>query len=353
MKGTPLKRVCVCGHFGFGHELLNGQTVKTKILAEAITREFGPEDVLPVDTHGGAKMLLKMPVQCLKMLRSCRHVVILPAQNGLRVIGPLLNALNLVFRRGLHYVVIGGWLPHFLEKRPLLAKILKGFDGIYVETSAMRIALEKQGFRNLHVMPNCKDLTALTESELVYNTAEPYRICTFSRVMREKGIEDAVEAVKAVNAHFGRTVYTLDIYGQVDPGQTEWFDNLKSTFPEGICYRGVVPFDGSVEVLKDYFALLFPTYYEGEGFAGTIIDAFCAGVPVIASDWKYNAEIVTDQYDGVLVTPRDVESLTAKLIEICNHADDWNNMKRNCLKKAQRFRPESALAELIGILSES
>lgn len=352
MKGTPLKRVCVCGHFGFGQELLNGQTVKTKIVADALAREFGPEEMLLTDTHGGAKILLKLPFQCLNMLRSCRHVVILPAHNGLRVIAPLLAVMNLAFHRKLHYVVIGGWLPHFLEKRPLLSKILKRYDGIYVETSAMRTALEAQGFRNLRVMPNCKDLMPLTEAELVFNTAEPYRLCTFSRVMREKGIEDAVEAVKAVNARFGRTVYTLDIYGQVDPGQTEWFDNLQTTFPEEICYRGAVPFDGSVAVLKDYFALLFPTRFHTEGIPGTIIDAYAAGVPVISSRWESFCDMVEDGHTGLGYPLGETEKLTEWLIQAAVQPEMLRKMKPACLKKAQMFRPESALAELIAALSE-
>lgn len=122
----------------------------------------------------------------------------------------------------------------------------------------------------------------------------PLKLCTFSRVMREKGIEDAVNVVETVNRELGLTVFTLDIYGQVDSVQIEWFDELQSKFPSYIRYAGLVPFDKSVDVLKEYFALLFPTYYEGEGFAGTLIDAFSAGVPVIASDWKYNTEIVNE-----------------------------------------------------------
>lgn len=113
--------------------------------------------------------------------------------------------------------------------------------------------------------------------------------------MKEKGIEDVVNAVKTVNEHFGRTVYTLDIYGQVDSAQTKWFNELQSIFPSYIKYGELVPVDKSVEVLKNYFALLFPTYYEGEGFAGTLLDAMAAGVPVIASDWRYNPEIMNEK----------------------------------------------------------
>ncbi|MFR3494185.1 MAG: glycosyltransferase [Blautia sp.] len=63
-------------------------------------------------------------------------------------------------------------------------------------------------------------------------------------------------------------------------------NSCKASSPQYIRYKGMVPFNQSTEVLKNYDALLFPTYYEGEGFAGTIIDAFAAGLPVIASDWK-------------------------------------------------------------------
>lgn len=290
-----MKRVCIIGHFGHGENLLNGQTVKTKIVTKEIVKELGKKEVSCIDTHGGVKALISAFRHALIALKYHKNIIIMPAENGLRIFAPLLVLLNLLFHRKLHYVVIGGWLPEFLKKRKKLTKALMSFDGIYVETNTMRKALEAQGFNDVYVMPNFKDLNILKESELVYHHTEPYRLCTFSRVMKEKGIEDAVNAVKTVNEHFGRIVYTLDIYGQVDSAQTEWFNELKSTFPLYIKYGEFVPFDKSVEVLKNYFALLFPTYYEGEGFAGTLLDAMAAGVPVIASDWRYNPEIVNEK----------------------------------------------------------
>lgn len=253
-----MKRVCIIGHFGHGENLLNGQTVKTKIVTKEIVKELGKKEVSCIDTHGGMKTLINSLLQLLTVVKYHKNIIIMPAENGLRIFAPLLVLLNLLYHRKLHYVVIGGWLPEFLKKRKKLTKALMSFDCIYVETNTMRKALEIQGFNNVYVMPNFKDLNILKESELVYPHTEPYHLCTFSRVMKEKGIEDAVNAVKTVNEHLGRTVYTLDIYGQVDSAQTEWFNELKSTFPSYIKYGELVPFDKSVEVLKNYFALLFP-----------------------------------------------------------------------------------------------
>lgn len=342
-----MKKVSVIGHFAVGLQYLNGQTIKTKIVTGELERVLGADQVAIVDTHGGRKMLLKSPFQVLGALKNSANVVILPAKNGLRVYAPMLAVFRRFFRnRKLHYVVIGGWLPQFLENRKWLAKALMGFDSIYVETHTMKSALEAQGFSNISVTPNCKELTILAETELVYENAEPYKLCTFSRVMREKGIEEAVDAVQTVNAVLGRQVYSLDIYGQIDPAQTEWFAKLQEGFPECVRYGGMVPFDKSVEVLKDYFALLFPTYYEGEGFAGTLIDAFSAGVPVIASDWKYNAEIVGEQV-GFVYPTRDREAFVNVLMRAAENPEIILNKKKACLKEAHKYRIDEALRILI------
>lgn len=156
--------------------------------------------------------------------------------------------------------------------------------------------------------------------------------------MREKGIEDAVNAVVAVNTTLGFQVFSLDIYGQVDGAQTEWFDSLQKEFPSFIRYGGLVLFDKSVDILKDYFALLFPTYYKGEGFAGTLIDAYSAGVPVIASV-NENVGFVyptRDQFafEGILkATAEDPTLLLCK--------------KRLCLIEADKYKIDKAVQILI------
>lgn len=342
-----MKKVSVIGHYAYGLEYLDGQTIKTKIITKELCKEYGETEVLPFDTHGGVKTLLKAPIYVWNALKKTRNVVILPARNGLRIFGRLLPWFRHFFKnRRIHYVVIGGWLPKVLESKRDLAKALKKFDGIYVETNTMKKALEMQGFENIFVLPNCKELTPLSMSELVYQTEAPYKLCTFSRVMREKGIEDAIEAVKAVNLHFGKIIYTLDIYGQVDSSQTEWFEKLKEDFPEYVTYGGHVPFDKSVEILKNYFSLLFPTYYEGEGFAGTVLDAMSAGVPVIASDWKYNREIISNDV-GYLCAVHDASSIVSILSELMIEPSKLNGKKIACLQKSLEYKPENIVKVLI------
>ena len=348
-----MKKVAVIGHFAYGMEYLDGQTIKTKIVTEELQKPLGDEQVGKTDTHGGIKTLFKAPFHAFNALKNSKNVIIFPAHNSLRVYAPLLSVLKPFFpNRKLHYVVIGGWLPQFLLNREWLVKFLKSFDGIYVETMTMKAALEAQRFSNVYVMPNCKNLAELAEKDLVYPSGMPYKLCTFSRVSREKGIEDAVRAVEAANTELGHQAFSLDIYGQIDPGQTEWFESLQKTFPKYIRYGGCIPYNKSAEVLKEYFALLFPTYYEGEGFAGTLIDAYAAGVPVVASDWKYNTELI-NRHTGYTYPTGNQTAFVSLLKEIASDSTMILNKKVQCLQEIEKYRTENVVRILIKQLDDT
>ncbi len=339
-----MKKATVIGHFAFGLEYLNGQTIKTKIVADELCRRLGDTQVKCVDTHGGIKTLLKAPFQIWSALRNSNNVVILPAHNGLRINAPLLSFFKKWFKnKKIHYVVIGGWLPSFLKKHTCVKRALYAFDGIYVETTTMKKALEKYGFTNVYVMPNFKRLNILEHEALVFSNTEPYPLCTFSRVMKEKGIETAVEAVKKINQKLGKVVYTLDIYGQVDSEQITWFEELKKRFPNYVRYCGSVAASKSVEVLKDYYALLFPTHFYTEGIPGTIIDAYASGLPVISAKWESFSDVVDDGKTGIGYTFDDNDALVAVLLQVAQHPKTLEDMKVNCVKKANEYKSEIAI----------
>lgn len=346
-KVLKLKKLGICGHFYGDTPTSSGQIIKTRIVTDELRKKYGNDHVMTVDTHGGFKTMLLMMLRSLRMFRKCQSIVILPAQNGLKVIAPLFSLYNLIFSRSIHYVVIGGWLNEFLEKHAFLINILKKFDGVYVETSSMKKSLQDIGLDNVFVMPNFKKLDIVDESDIQVKSDKPYKLCTFSRVMQEKGIELAIDAVERVNRRAGSIVFSLDIFGQVDDSYEERFTEIKKHFPEYIKYKGLVPFNDSVGTIKKYYALLFPTYYAGEGFAGTLLDAMASGVPVVASDWKYNSEIIRNGVNGVLFKTKDIDEFTDKLKAIAENTDGWQKMKVNCIREAGKYKPENSVKVLI------
>ena len=98
--------------------------------------------------------------------------------------------------------------------------------------------------------------------------------------------------------------------------------------------------DESVNVIKNYDFLIFPSYYFGEGLPGTFIDAFCAGVPVISSDWKYNS-------NGFIFPTRNIDKIVSILKDIYQNKYDILTLKRNCLICAQKYNPNEAMKILL------
>ena len=338
-------KVAVCGHFGIGHTLLNGQTVKSVIVTDELEREMGKGSVWRIDTHGRKNQLWMFP-KLVWALMTCGSIIILPANDALLYEVPWLQFWNKIFRKKLFYVVIGGWLREYLEGYPKIASALKKYRGIFVETSTMKQDLERVGFENISILPNCKPLKILRKEELVYSFTEPLPLVTFSRVMEEKGIGELVRVVQEVNSELGREALSLDIYGQVDSNETDWFEELKKTFSSAVRYKGCVAFDKSTEVLSQYFALVFPTKFYTEGVPGTIIDAYSAGLPVISSKWANFADVVDDGVTGVGFEFVNWDELKGILKRIVLEPSIIYQKKEASLRKAVAFAPDNIVPEL-------
>ena len=93
--------------------------------------------------------------------------------------------------------------------------------------------------------------------------------------------------------------------------------------------------------------LLFPTFYAGEGLAGTLIDAMCTGLPVIATDWHNNNEIITHGNNGFLVPIQDCESIAEILCNIALSPHKLLSIRKNCIKHATKYLPQNIIPLII------
>lgn len=351
MKGLLMMKICVIGAFGFDTMPTGGQPVKTRNLYKLLSEKYGTDEVSYIETYGWKKHPFKMMNTVRRAVKQSENVIMLPAHNGVKVFAPLLLRYAKGTAAKLFYDVIGGWLPQKTAADQKLAGQLRKFDGIWVETSSMKTALDSQKFSNVSIVPNFKFIAPLMPEELP-PLEKPYRLCTFSRVMKEKGIEDAVEAVIRVNNDLGKTVYTLDIYGPVDKAYQERFEMICSNFPDYIQYKGIVRPDESIAALKGAFALLFPTHFATEGIPGTILDAYAAGVPIVTSKWE-NCGDIFDDGTGWGYEMSNKQGLYMILSQICHDTTKWNDVREGCLKKYACFSADEAFSRIQKQLSGS
>ncbi len=67
----------------------------------------------------------------------------MPGQNGLKLFGPLFKYLRLFFKYRVFYVVVGGWLPEYVDLHKQIENVLKKYSCIFVEPMTMKSELEK------------------------------------------------------------------------------------------------------------------------------------------------------------------------------------------------------------------
>ena len=340
-----IKTVGVIGHFAEGLDMADGQVVKTRTVRELLRDVCGEGNVRFVDTRGWQKHPIALLRDCMELAEFSDALVMLPAHNGVKVFAPLLVHLRKRYGCKAVYSVIGGWLAEFITAQSRLAKRLKAFDAVLIESDRVKGLLAEQGFDNVRVVYNYKRLPRLGPSGLKAPEGEPWPVAVFSRIYEEKGIDDIVWAVRESNRRLGRRVYALDIYGNVLPEYKAHFDELMASCDHAeVAYKGVVPAGESASVLNGYLALAFPTRYSGEGVPGTVVDAYCAGIPVVASRWPSCAEMVDEGVTGVTFDFCDREALLEVLTDPELPAR-LLTMKNACLRKGRDYSYEAGLAE--------
>lgn len=335
-------KIGICGCVGVGTELVNGQTIKTKEFIRYVKTRKDVDKLIIVDTWMWKQRIPQLIISFVKMFFCVDKVFLFPAHNGVKVFMPLAVLLKFIFQTKVFYMVIGGWLPKLLADNKILIYVLKYVDYICVETCAMMEDLNKLNLKNAKVVHNCK--TFAVEQHNVKGENYKFRYCTFSRVMKEKGIEDAIYAIAKLN-NSRNNAYILDIYGPVDEDYKERWTEMIKKFPAEIRYCGELDYARAGEVLSAYKALLFPTHFWTEGLPGSIIDAYSAGLPVIAYKWRSADEFILQNETGWILDSNNKEEL-AKMIEYVNDMD-IRYVKNNCIEESKKYIADSVYGDMI------
>ena len=345
-----MKKIGICGIYGNGPEFSGGQPVKVKMVIKELINVFGENEVQCINTYIWKRNPFRLLSNCYKIFKNCKNIIMMPAHNGIKVFTPLFFLFNTIFNRKIHYIVIGGWLTDYLIKYALLRKMISKFAGVYVETNSMKVNLKSLGMENIYVMNNFKKLTPVEKDKMEIEFTQPFKLCVFSRIVRDKGIEDAINAVVQINSTFHREVYKLDLYGFIDESYKQKFNEIMQGAPSYIKYCGVVESDKSVETLKNYFMQLFPTRFRTEGIPGSIIDSYYSGLPVISSKWDSFNDVIEEGKTGIGFEFLSFEDLKAKLIEIANKPELIAEMKKNCLEKSLQYSPDYVIGKFVQYL---
>jgi glycosyltransferase involved in cell wall biosynthesis len=162
---------------------------------------------------------------------------------------------------------------------------------------------------NIHIKKSCR--------KFVY----------IGRVVPEKGIREIIAASPLLN-----NSVSIDIFGQLDGGITiDEFQTIKN-----IHYCGSLKPENVSDVLSQYDAYVFPTYWKGEGHPGSLIEAFACGLPAVTTNQPYIYEIATKE-NSIIVKIKDPKSLAEGINKLVIDSNLFQHLSNQAKKKSCLF----------------
>lgn len=167
---------------------------------------------------------------------------------------------------------------------------------------------------------------------LDYPDGEIIEFAFISRIMKEKGVEEYLDAAKYIKERYDNTRFHVCGYCE-EKNYLHELEELHKT--------GVIEFHGMVNDMKTIYkkihCLVHPSYYK-EGMSNVILESAASGRPVITTDSPGCKEAVDDGITGYIVEVKNVKDLINKMILFI----EMDNEKRremglNARKRVEKY----------------
>ncbi|MBN2410904.1 glycosyltransferase family 4 protein [candidate division KSB1 bacterium] len=240
-----------------------------------------------------------------------------------------------LFRRPVVLHMHGAMFDTFYqESGPTLQKIIRW---ILSECSII-IALSESWSRffeklvdknKIRVVANGINLLPYQDKQ--FNKTEIPSVLFLGELSQRKGIEDLILAAKHIRDKEFQVNFIL-----AGPCDLERLKSLLRQYDleNSVGITGPVYGQEKIDLLKKSWCFVLPSY--AEGMPISILEAFAAGLPVIATNVGGIPDLISDQTNGFLIPPGDVRALTKYIINLLNNYTLRQTISENNIFKASQ-----------------
>ncbi len=283
---------------------------------------------------GSWRLLVQSALVIYKLMRSiagCDVVSFHASREGAALFGPIVLVLSFAFRKPWIFRGFGDFEAWYRSasgmKKALLRSAALRANFVLLETKSSVTYFSAQTCKDVRWYPNSRPLT-LRDRQSTRRADHELKFVFVGHVKPSKGVRELINAAELFDG------INVDVYGPLLEGM-----NGSDFQGKQARYRGPLEPDAVAHVLRLYDVLLLPTYYEGEGYPGVILEAYAEGLPVIASRWRSIPEMVTNE-SGVLVEPRSVAELAAAMQHLMTSRESFARLREGAKKSAKMFSSE-------------
>lgn len=256
-------------------------------------------------------------------------------QAGVIILWPLMILLGLLTNTKISLRCFGADFDRTISYLGIFGSFcLEHTHSLYVETKQLKSSFSNKK-PNVYWLPNSRPPIS---PHLTKTKNFTHKFLYLGKVAKAKGIQELISA-------FDKAPSTLQlkIYGPLERDLLHLQDSKY--------YFGVLAPDQIVAELKENDVLVLPTYYEGEGYPGVIIEAYRQGLPVIATNWGGIPEILIHNKHGFVISPKSPEAILQAIEQMTS--ERFQTFSKHCLKEFELYNSEVNHKRLFEQLKQS
>ena len=250
--------------------------------------------------------------------------------HGMASFGPAVWLISKVFGKPIIFRGFGGYHADWHRNATPLVKFIFNrtilqADAVLLETRASIDYFRSISNSKVMWFPNARP-SAVFDPGSHACQREAKRFVFVGHVISGKGIHQIIDAGEKITEDI-----IIDVYGPLlDDITCDVFVGKRTR------YRGVIEPDQVIQTISQYDVLLLPTFLKTEGYPGVILEAYSAGVPVIASRIGAIEEIV-DSSSGILIEPRSAEQLIGAMRMLLSSSQRMQELRVGAAIMAHKF----------------
>lgn len=258
----------------------------------------------------------------------------------------LMRLMKLVgWKQNMVHWVIGGALGERVKRGERNPQVLNYMNYTLVESPLMAQQLAECGVEHVMQLPNFKQIEYIPK-KVACSHKSVVKFVFLSRIVAGKGCDYILEAVRKLNELGYQDRFVVDFYGSIASEYQESFEAGCASL-QNVTYKGFLNLrsPSGYDTLSSYDVMLFPTYWKSEGFAGVFVDAFIAGLPIIASRWAHNERFLVEGETALFVPVHDVNSLKNRMLDCIEGRVDLHQMSIHCQAEASKYDVKAVITE--------
>jgi len=228
----------------------------------------------------------------------------------------------------------------YYNEEILIEKLFLKFDNCLVLTDDDNRLFKKHYGFNATVMNNPESFSTDRVT-----TLKNKKFIAIGRLTGQKGFDLLIEA--SYKFYQKNKDWSLSIFGE--GRELKRLNKLISHYRLSSHVKILPPKSNIQEELLNSSIYLMSSRWEGLPLV--VVEALGCGLPVVAFDLPANKEMITNNYNGILVKKYDVDSFCNSMLKIANEKDLLERLSNNCKKSVQKYSVSNIINKWICMLN--